>query len=63
MNLGDLVYLLQVEEVQICIDNWDNYDSLKYDSLVLKLLEDKEVISAEAIAKDVIRVELRGLNV
>ena len=63
MNLGDLVYLLQAEEVQICIDDWDNYDSLKYNSLVLKLLEDKEVISAEAIAQDVIRVELRGLNV
>lgn len=63
MTLRDLIYVfsyLDGLKIQVCKeDDWDEYDTLFTYSPILKLIENKEVISAAAIEEDVIRVYLK----
>lgn len=61
MKLKELLMVFDNEtEIQICKkDDWEDYDTLKTGSDLLRLVEDKMVRCVEAMDLDVIRVDLR----
>lgn len=63
MKLKDLVYVLDRDcdslKIQVCKkDTWDEYDTIESSGPLIKMIGEKEIIAAQAIAEDVIRVDL-----
>lgn len=63
MKLKELVYVLDRDcdslKIQVCKqDNWDEYDTILSNSPIMKAIGEKEIIAAEAIGDNLIRVDL-----